>query len=107
RAPFRRHRAGARRNRADPDRHKHQPQPLTARRRSRHGAPPTGRTKGTAMAKATITRVLMRDLPPPPEGTAKYQIFDDKVPGFIAERRHTGSTFYLRYTDLRGRGREV
>ena len=59
------------------------------------------------MAKATITRVLMRDLPPPPEGTAKYQIFDDKVPGFIAERRHTGSTFYLRYTDLRGRGREV
>ena len=59
------------------------------------------------MTKATITRVLMRDLPPPPEGTAKYRIFDDKVSGFIAERRHTGSTFYLRYTDPRGRGREV
>lgn len=59
------------------------------------------------MAKATITRALMRDLPPPPDGTAKVRVFDDRVPGFIAERRRSGTTFYLRYTDRRGRGREV
>ena len=59
------------------------------------------------MAKTTITRTMLRDLPPPPDGVAKLRIFDDKVPGFIAERRRNGTTFYLRYTDLRGRGREV
>jgi hypothetical protein len=59
------------------------------------------------MAKATITRALMRDLPPPPEGSTKSRIFDDKIPGFIAERRNNGTTFYLRYTDHRRRSREV
>lgn len=59
------------------------------------------------MAKTTITRTLLRDLPPPPEGVAKVRIFDDRIPGFIAERRRTGTTFYLRYSDHRGRGREV
>lgn len=59
------------------------------------------------MAKTTITRTLMRDLPRPPAGVAKVRIFDDRVPGFLAERRQHCTTFYLRYTDLRGRGREV
>jgi hypothetical protein len=60
-----------------------------------------------AMTKTTITRALMRDLPPPPEGVTKSRIFDDKIAGLIAERRRNGTTFYLRYTDHRGRGREV
>jgi integrase len=59
------------------------------------------------MAKQTITRALARDLPPPPDGAAKVRIFDDRLPGFILERRRNGATFYLRYTDQRGRGREV
>jgi hypothetical protein len=59
------------------------------------------------MAKATITRAMMRDLPPPPEGSTKTRIFDDRLPGFIAERRQTGTTFYYRYTDHRRRSREV
>ena len=59
------------------------------------------------MATTTITRTLMRDLPRPPAGVAKVRIFDDRVPGFLAERRQNCTTFYLRYTDLRGRGREV
>ncbi len=42
------------------------------------------------MAKQTITRALARDLPPPPEGAAKVRIFDDKLPGFILERRRKG-----------------
>ena len=59
------------------------------------------------MAKTTITRALMRDLPSSPEGVTKSRIFDDRIPGFIAERWRNGTTFYLRYTDHRGRGREV
>jgi hypothetical protein len=59
------------------------------------------------MAKTTITRTMLRDLPPPPDGMAKLRIFDDRLPGFIAEHRRSGTTFYLRYTDLRGRDREV
>ena len=59
------------------------------------------------MARAAITRTLMRDLPALPEGTAKIRIFDTQLSGFIAERRRTGTTFYLRYTDHRGRSREV
>lgn len=59
------------------------------------------------MARATITRILLRDLPALPQGAAKARIFDDRLPGFIAERRRTGVTFYLRYTDPRGRSREV
>jgi hypothetical protein len=59
------------------------------------------------IARTTITRTMLRDPPPPPEGTAKVRVFDDRVPGFIAERRRGGTTFYLRYTDHRGRGREV
>ena len=31
------------------------------------------------MARATITRTLMRDLPPLPAGVSKVRIFDDRV----------------------------
>ncbi len=59
------------------------------------------------MARAAITRASMRDFPAPPEGVAKVRVFDTHLPGFIAERRRTGTTFYLRYADQRGRSREV
>jgi integrase len=59
------------------------------------------------MSKTIITSTLMRNLPPPPEGVAKVRLFDARLPGFIAERRRTGTTFYLRYRDHRGRSREV
>jgi hypothetical protein len=42
---------------------------------------------------ATITRALIWDLPPPPHGVAKIRLFDGRLPGFIAERRATGTTF--------------
>jgi integrase len=57
--------------------------------------------------KATITKVLLSGLPPPGEGEAKLRVFDDRLPGFIAERRRTGVTFYLRYIDARRRTHEV
>jgi hypothetical protein len=59
------------------------------------------------MAKAAITRGLMRDFPAPPAGVSKVRVFDTHLPGFIAERRQSGTTFYLRYTDHRGRSREA
>ena len=57
--------------------------------------------------KATITKGLLSGLPPPGEGEAKLRVFDDRLPGFIAERRRTGTTFYLRYVDARRRTHEV
>jgi integrase len=57
--------------------------------------------------KANITRALIRDLPPPAEGAAKIRLFDVRLPGFIAERRIGGTTFYFRYRNMRGRSREV
>jgi hypothetical protein len=59
------------------------------------------------MAKATITRALLRDLPPLPDGVTKTRIFDDRLTGFIAEQRATGITFYIRYSDARRRDREI
>jgi len=41
--------------------------------------------KGKAMARAAITRILRRDLPALPEGTAKMRIFDTQLSGFIAD----------------------
>ena len=58
------------------------------------------------MATTTITRTLLRDLPPLPKGAAKRRIFDDRLPGFIAEQRRRCITFYLRYTDARRRRHE-
>jgi integrase len=59
------------------------------------------------MAKATITRALLRDLPPLPDGVVKIRIFDDRLTGFIAEQRAGGITLYFRYADARRRDREV
>ncbi len=59
------------------------------------------------MSKTTLTRKAVRELAPPPSGAAKVRYFDDRLPGFIAERRHSGTTFYIRYRDQRGRSREV
>jgi integrase len=57
--------------------------------------------------KATITKALLQGLPAPADGAAKLRVFDDRLPGFIAERRRAGITFYLRYTDERRRVREA
>jgi integrase len=59
------------------------------------------------MARATITRVLIRALPPLPDGVAKRRIFDNRLKGFIAEQRRSGTTLYFRYCDERGRNHEL
>ncbi len=59
------------------------------------------------MARAKITPGLIRDLPPLLAGAGKLRLFDRDLRGFIAEQRATGITFYFRYTDGRGRAREV
>jgi integrase len=57
--------------------------------------------------KATITKTLLQNLVGRAEGKSKLRVFDDRLPGFIAERRATGTTFYMRYIDARRRTREV
>ena len=57
--------------------------------------------------KTTITKSLLQGLPSLPAGQQKVRIFDDKLLGFIAERRLNGVTFYLRYQDPRRRAREI
>jgi integrase len=59
------------------------------------------------MARAKITRTLIRDLPPLPAGKAKARVFDTQLAGFILEQRTSGFTFYLRYHDERHRSREI
>ncbi len=59
------------------------------------------------MSATTITRTLVRDLPPLPPGTAKRRIFDDRLTGLIAEQRRNGVTFYFRYIDARHRRHEI
>ncbi len=59
------------------------------------------------MARTTITPSAMRDLPALAPGVAKFRIFDSRLRGFIAEQRQSGTTFYLRYKDQRGRNREI
>ncbi len=75
--------------------------------RLRHRGQPRFPPDQPSMARAAITRASMRDFPAPPEGVAELRVFDTHLPGFIAERRRTGTTFYLRYKDQRGRSREV
>ena len=58
------------------------------------------------MARKTITRTLLRDLPRS-EGDSKVRIFDDRLAGFIAEVRPNFITFYFRYSDHRRRHREI
>jgi integrase len=57
--------------------------------------------------KATITKTLLQSLPEPAAGKTKLRVFDDRLPGFIAEKRAGGTTFYIRYADARRRTREV
>ncbi|MDB5359426.1 MAG: Integrase family protein [Rhodospirillales bacterium] len=59
------------------------------------------------MARATITRGFIRDLPPLPDGVDKRRIFDGRLAGFIAEQRRSGTTLYFRYRDTRGRSHEM
>ncbi len=59
------------------------------------------------MSGRTITRTLLSNLAPLPEGAAKVRIFDDRLAGFIAEQRRGGVTFYLRYADARHRSHEI
>ena len=59
------------------------------------------------MSRLTITRSSLRALPPLADDAAKHRIFDDTLSGFIAERRRSVITFYVRYIDPRGRSREV
>lgn len=55
-----------------------------------------------------ISRALVLSPPEIPEGASKIRIFDEKLPGFIMERRASGViTFYVRYRDQRSRQREV
>ena len=55
-----------------------------------------------------ITRALLSAPPAVPEGKDKLRIFDEKVKGFIAEIRSTGLiSFWFRYTDDRGRQKEI
>ncbi len=56
----------------------------------------------------TINRALVTDPPPVPEGKRKLRLFDDKLRGFFLELWPTGNiSFYVRYRDPRGRGREM
>jgi len=58
------------------------------------------------MAGAALTRALVRALPPPPDGVRKYRVHDTAITGFCVEVRCTGErTYYLRYSDARGRRR--
>ncbi len=57
--------------------------------------------------KATITKAFLHNLAPLPKSQAKLRIFDDRLQGFIVERRASVTTFYLRYTDARRRAREI
>jgi len=59
------------------------------------------------MGQRTITRILAKEFPPPPPGQDKVRVFDARLPGFILERRRTMTTFYFRYSDHRGRHREI
>ncbi len=55
-----------------------------------------------------INRGLVSDPPAVPEGERKLRLFDDKLPGFFIEIWPSGTiTFYVRYRDPRGRGREM
>src|SRR5690606_21268964 len=59
------------------------------------------------MPAALIGKALLATPPAVPEGQAKVRVFDTRTRGFIAEFRRNVVTFYFRYRDPRGRGREV
>ncbi|MGC2856211.1 tyrosine-type recombinase/integrase [Novispirillum sp. DQ9] len=59
------------------------------------------------MAATPITKALLANPPPLPEGQAKLRLFDSRLKGLIVEFRRSTTTFYFRYRDGRGRAREV
>lgn len=59
------------------------------------------------MTSTLITRALLAVPPDIPDGKAKVRLFDARTRGLICERRRTCTTFYFRYTDPRGRSREI
>ncbi len=60
------------------------------------------------MAMARITRALTAAPPSIPAGARKIRIYDTEITGFVLEIHASGSMFFfLRYTDPRGRTREV
>lgn len=59
------------------------------------------------MPAALIGKALLANPPAVPDGQAKVRVFDTRTRGFIAEFRRNVVTFYFRYRDGRGRGREV
>lgn len=57
---------------------------------------------------ATLTRALVSSPPALPPGVKKKRWFDDKLTGFYAEVRNTGTvSFYVRYPSPNGRTREI
>ena len=59
------------------------------------------------MARSLLTRSLI-DSTHCPEGLRKTDLFDTKCRGLLVEIRRTGGrTFYLRYSDARGKQRQV
>ncbi len=59
------------------------------------------------MSSTHITKALLSSPPAIPAGKAKLRIFDNRTRGLIAEVRKSCTTFYFRYRDGRGRGKEV
>ena len=60
------------------------------------------------MAKLKLTQAAVDALPPPNNGTAKYKVSDTAVAGFHVAVFASGTkTYYVRYTDLHGRPRDM
>ena len=58
--------------------------------------------------KQTLTPALLKALPPVPEGKRRYRLTDTEIPGFLLEIWPSGiATYWLRYSDPRGRNKEV
>jgi integrase len=60
------------------------------------------------MAKLHLTDSTVDDLPPAAAGQAKYRVCDTQLPGFHVVVFASGTkTYYVRYTDPRGRPRDM
>jgi integrase len=66
------------------------------------------RRRCRGMAKAALTRTFVRDIPAMAPGQRKYRVYDNRIPGLAVEISVSGlKTFWQRYTDPRGRRREI
>jgi integrase len=60
------------------------------------------------MATTRLDRTLVCDIPDLPPGSRKRRFYDDRITGFCLEQHASGrKTFWLRYTNKRGRSREI